>query len=152
MQQKGVELFRVVFFWRGRLQHIYIHGDLCLTFYFTFDYFWLLICFLTFCSLWSNQMTDKGASTLAAALQVNQSLQELKWVQPCMSLYFLKSVHCSGVPRYVLKFIVSPAIHVLYLMGCTLILHLSTFDFLFVVFWHSAALGPTRSQTKVLAQ
>ena len=48
-------------------------------FFITFEYFWLLICcFLTFCSLRSNQISDKGARTVAAALQVNQSLQKLK--------------------------------------------------------------------------
>ena len=80
------------FFGGGRLQYVYIHEDLCLTFYIAFEYFWLLI--VTFYSLGSNQISDEGASTVAAALQVNQSLQELKWVQPFMFLFFLKSVHC----------------------------------------------------------
>ena len=40
MQQRGVELFKGgLFFGEKRLQHIYIHGDLCLTFYITFEYF-----------------------------------------------------------------------------------------------------------------
>ena len=46
------------------------------------------LCFLTFCSLRFNQISDEGAHALAAALQVNQSLQELKWVQPFMSYFF----------------------------------------------------------------
>ena len=38
MQQRGVELFKGgLFFGEGRLQHIYIHGDLCFTFYIIFD-------------------------------------------------------------------------------------------------------------------
>ena len=49
----------------------------------------LLICSLTFCSLGSNQITAEGAHAVAAALQVNQSLQELKLVGPLLS-YFLK--------------------------------------------------------------
>ena len=49
----------------------------------------LFVCFfLTFCSLRSNQISDEGARAVAAALQVNQSLQELKWVQPFMSYFF----------------------------------------------------------------
>ena len=65
----------------GRLQHKYIHGDLCLTFFLTFEYFWVVICcFLTFCSLSYNQISDEGACKFAGALQMNQSLQELKWV------------------------------------------------------------------------
>ena len=72
----------------------------------TFEYFWLLICcFLAFCSLGSNQISDEGAHTVAAALQVNQSLQELKWVQPFHSYTSLKVYTVSVVPRYVLKFI-----------------------------------------------
>ena len=39
MQQRGVELFKDrLFFRETRLQHIYIHGELCLTFYITFDF------------------------------------------------------------------------------------------------------------------
>ena len=36
------------------------------------------LCSLTFCSLGSNQISDEGAIAVATALQVNQSLQELK--------------------------------------------------------------------------
>ena len=55
-------------------------------FFIPFEYFWLLICCsLTFCSLGYNKISEEGARELAAALQVNQSLQELKWVQPFMS-------------------------------------------------------------------
>ena len=80
---------------------------------YTFKYFWLLICcFLTFCSLGSNQISAEGAHAVAAALQVNQSLQKLEWVQPFMSLYILlsfitslKVYTVSIVPRYVLKFL-----------------------------------------------
>ena len=79
MQQRGLNFSRVGFFWRGEITvYIYIHGDLCLTFYITFEYYLLLNCFLTFYSLGFNQTSDEGASTVAAALQVNQSLQELK--------------------------------------------------------------------------
>ena len=39
-------------------------------------FFWLF--FLTFCSLSENKITDKGVCGLAAALQVNQSLQQLE--------------------------------------------------------------------------
>ena len=39
-------------------------------------------CSLTFCSLGRNQISNIGSCELAAALQVNQSLQELKWVKP----------------------------------------------------------------------
>ena len=46
-------------------------------------------CSLTLCSLSWNQISDEGARELAAALQVNQSLQTLKWVKPFMS-YFLR--------------------------------------------------------------
>ena len=35
----GLNFSRVDFFGEGRLQHIYIHGDLCLTFCITFEYF-----------------------------------------------------------------------------------------------------------------
>ena len=42
------------------------------------------ICFLTYCSLSRNKISDIGAHELAAPLQVNQSLQELTWVQPLM--------------------------------------------------------------------
>ena len=90
------------FFWRGEIT-AHIHS-----WRFMFDllyYIWVLVCFLTFCSLGSNQISDEGASIVAAALQVNQSLQELKWVQPFTSLYFLKVYTVSVVPRYVLKFI-----------------------------------------------
>ena len=48
----------------------------------------LFVCFLTFCSLRSNQFSDEGAHAVAAALQVNQNLQELKLVQPFMSYFF----------------------------------------------------------------
>ena len=49
-------------------------------------------CCLSFCSLSNKKIKDKGACALSAALQVNQSLQELKWVQPFMS-YILWGVH-----------------------------------------------------------
>ena len=42
MQQWGVELFKGgLFLERGDYStyNVYIHGDLCLTFYITFDYF-----------------------------------------------------------------------------------------------------------------
>ena len=79
MQQRGVELFKGGLFLERGDYSIYIHGDLCLTFDITFEYFCLLFCcFLAFCSLGSNQISDEGASTVAATLQVNQSLQELK--------------------------------------------------------------------------
>ena len=42
----------------------------------------LISCSLTFCSLSQNQISDEGARELAAALQVNQGLQTLEWVQP----------------------------------------------------------------------
>ena len=35
-------------------------------------------CFLAFCSLSGNKVTAEGACAVAAALQVNQTLQELK--------------------------------------------------------------------------
>ena len=38
-------------------------------------------CFLTLCSLSKNEISDEGMCALAGALQVNQSLQEFKWVQ-----------------------------------------------------------------------
>ena len=38
----------------------------------------LICCSLTLCSLSENEISDEGARTLAEALQVNQSLQELK--------------------------------------------------------------------------
>ena len=38
-------------------------------------------CSLTFCSLSNNKISSVGAHELAGALQVNQSLQKLKWVQ-----------------------------------------------------------------------
>ena len=40
----------------------------------------LFCCCLTFCSLSKNEITDEGVCALAGALQVNQSLQELEWV------------------------------------------------------------------------
>ena len=52
----------------------------------------LLICSLTFYSLGSSQITAEGAHAVAAALQVNQSLQELKLVGPLLS-YFLRGLH-----------------------------------------------------------
>ena len=45
-----------------------------------FNYRLLICCFLTFCSLSSNQISDEGACELVGALQVNQSLQELRQV------------------------------------------------------------------------
>ena len=48
--------------------------------------------FLTFCSLSDNQISAEGACTLAEALQVNQTLQRLKWVQPFTS--FLLHWNC----------------------------------------------------------
>ena len=53
---------------------------------------------LWFCSLKYNMIRDEGACALAEALQVNQSLQELEWVQPFMS-YFLGDGHWT---RYIL--------------------------------------------------
>ena len=48
-----------------------------------FYYIWVLMTsYLIFCSLGSNQISARGAHALVAALQVNQSLQKLKWVQP----------------------------------------------------------------------
>ena len=38
----------------------------------------LLVCSVTLCSLGSNQISDEGACAVAAALQVNKNLQELK--------------------------------------------------------------------------
>ena len=49
-------------------------------------------CCLSFCSLSDKGITDQGACALSAALQVNQSLQELKWVQSFM-FYFWWGVH-----------------------------------------------------------
>ena len=46
----------------------------------------LISCSLTFYSLSRNQISDEGARELAAALQVNQSLQTLEWVQPFLDL------------------------------------------------------------------
>ena len=40
----------------------------------------LISCSLTFCSLSNNQIEEEGAHEIAAALKVNQSLQELEWV------------------------------------------------------------------------
>ena len=57
------------------------------------------VCSMTFCSLGSNQISDEGACAVAAALQVNQSLQHLKWVQPfklfgfCILLFRYTYVH-----------------------------------------------------------
>ena len=78
MQQRGLNFLRVDFFLRDLVgdYSTYIHGYLCLTFLLhlgTFDF-----CFLTFCSLGTNQISAKGVHAVAAALQVNQSLQELK--------------------------------------------------------------------------
>ena len=49
----------------------------------------LICCFPTFCSISGNKISDKGACAVGSALQVNQSLQELEWVQPFMS-YFIR--------------------------------------------------------------
>ena len=43
---------------------------------------------LTFCSLSRNQISNIGACELAGALQVNQSLQKLKWVQSFISCFY----------------------------------------------------------------
>jgi len=40
--------------------------------------------FFSLCSLSENQISKEGAFALAGALQVNQSLQTLKWVQTYM--------------------------------------------------------------------
>ena len=53
-----------------------------------------LISSLTFCSLSISQITDKGVFAVAGALQVNQSLQELEWVQPFMSYMYTKTGVC----------------------------------------------------------
>ena len=51
-----------------------------------FYYIWVLLTsyllFLTYYSLGSNQISAEGSRAVAVALQVNQSLQKLKWVQP----------------------------------------------------------------------
>ena len=39
----GLNFSRVGFFEGGRLQHIYISGDLCLTFYITFTFDFLFV-------------------------------------------------------------------------------------------------------------
>ena len=41
-------------------------------------------CSLTFCSLGYNQISDEGVRALSEALRVNQTLKELKCVQPFM--------------------------------------------------------------------
>ena len=63
----------------------------------------LSFCSLTFCSLSGNNITSDDVRELAEALQVNQSLQKLKWVKPFKFL-FLGSVHwnCSVIHRPVL--------------------------------------------------
>ena len=43
-------------------------------------------CSLTFCSLSRNEIKAEGVRELAGALQVNQSLRQLEWVQPFFSL------------------------------------------------------------------
>ena len=48
-----------------------------------------MTCSLTFCSLSNNHISDEGACELAAALQMNQSLQELKLV-PAIHVLFLR--------------------------------------------------------------
>ena len=58
----------------------------------------LISCSLTFCSLSGNKISNEGACELAEALQVNQSLQTLEWVQPFIS-YFLGSVLWPNVPE-----------------------------------------------------
>ena len=49
-----------------------------LLYFYLLSTFELFCCFLTFCSLSYNQISDEGACEFARALQVNQSLQELK--------------------------------------------------------------------------
>ena len=76
MQQRGVELFKGrLFLERGITLHIH-------SWRFMFDLLYYICVdftsYLTFCSLGFNQISDEGASTVAAALQVNQSLQKLK--------------------------------------------------------------------------
>ena len=45
------------------------------------------------CSLSYNEISDEGTCALAGALQVNQSLQELEWVQ----LFVLRGVHACNL-------------------------------------------------------
>ena len=47
----------------------------------------IFCCSLTFCSLSENKITVEGSCELAGALEVNRSLQDLKWV------HFLGGVH-----------------------------------------------------------
>ena len=91
MQQRGFELFKGGLFcmiWWEIIAHAHSWRFM---FDFFFEYFWLICCFLTFCSLGYNQLSDESARVLSEALQVNQSLQKLKWVQPVLS-NFLDSV------------------------------------------------------------
>ena len=61
-------------------------------------------CSLTFCSLSENEITSDGVHELAGALQVNQSLQRLKWVKPFKFLS-LRGLHWdfSVIPGPVLQ-------------------------------------------------
>ena len=60
------------------------------------------LCCLSFCSISNKSISDKGAYALGAALQVNQSLQDLKWVRPFRpTSYFLESVHWCFSDGYV---------------------------------------------------
>ena len=52
----------------------------------------LSFCSLTFCSLSENKITSDGVHELAKAMQVNQSLQKLKWAKP-LKFFFLRGVH-----------------------------------------------------------
>ena len=79
MQQKRVELFKGGLFLDDlvgdystyTLMEIYV-----LPFLLQLSTF--IFCFLTFCSLGSNEISDKGAHAVAAALEANHSLQELE--------------------------------------------------------------------------
>ena len=51
-----------------------------------------LISFLTFCSISYFEISDHSLTVLAAALQVNQSLQKLKWVYVFSMYYVLRSI------------------------------------------------------------
>ena len=66
----------------------------CLSLIVSMNTFWstslFLVVRLTSCSFSGNKITDKGVCAVATALQVNKSLQRLKWV---IKFLFLRVVH-----------------------------------------------------------
>ena len=71
----------------------YMHVKIIYLFMCNYMHWWRFLepssfCSLTFCSLSWNEIEDEGACALAGALQVNQSLQELKWVQVLVNTTF----------------------------------------------------------------